>query len=77
MGDKKIPIPYIVILNRMENNCIDGYLELGVARRILTYIFRMPGGKINSILTEMQNLELIKLINPQTVQIVRRIDIFQ
>lgn len=57
----KISIPYKVIIKKMYLNSHDGKLPLAVAKRILTYRFRMPRQSLTSIFSEMKKMKLIEI----------------
>ena len=72
MGDNiKLQIPYKIILQRFNSECgLNNILSTKKAREILTYRYRMINNNVNNIFREMQNLELIKFLNPRSIQVL-------
>lgn len=56
---EEVPIAYQVMLDKLYKNSFRGRIDKAKARWILTYIFRM-GNRVTSLLTEMEEMELIE-----------------
>ncbi len=61
----KIPIPYQVIIERLERQAFKGVLSKGAANQVMSYIFRMPKDRLTAIFKEMTELKLIKFQQEQ------------
>ncbi len=66
----EIPIPYQVIIGRMNKIAYEGKIEVNRARNILTYLFRMPRDKVFAILNEMKRMKLIEFENKWYIRII-------
>lgn len=72
MGDNmKLQMPYKIILQRFNSECdMNNILSTKKAREILTYRYRMVNNNVNNIFKEMQQLHLIKFINPRSLEVL-------
>ena len=55
-----IPVPYQVILERLNGVTLDGEIEVGEFRRLVCISFRVSNKIINKIMIEMKDLGLIE-----------------
>lgn len=67
----QVSLTHRVIVNKLEENSFNGQIGRGEARRVLTYIFRMPKSSVPMILKELEDLKLIEIPNCRYVRIVK------
>ncbi len=69
MEEIKTPILYQEISHKLQEKADMGEIALGEARRIMTYIFRVPKQKVSSIFTEMETMGIIKIVNCRYIRV--------
>lgn len=63
----KIPIIHEIITRRLYQDSFCGKLSKSRARFLLRVIYRMPAQRINSIISEMEELNLVKIADIKTI----------
>jgi hypothetical protein len=58
---KNIPIVYLIYLHKFNRISFKNKLEVGKARTILTWLFRIPPNKVRNVFDEMEQHSLIKI----------------
>lgn len=69
--ERKVQIPYKLIMERMKLNSYKGEIEVFRARRIITFIYRFPKEQVNRIFKEMKELGLIEFDNLRKIRLLR------
>ena len=66
-----IPSIYQVITDKFQEDCDGNFIEVRRAREILTYIFRMPRQKVNTIFKELSEMGLVRFENCRSLEILK------
>ena len=69
----KIPVPYQLILKRMNGIYPDNIIAVEEFRRRMVRIFRCPREYVNKMLIEMKHLQLIKYESYRLIRILKKI----
>ena len=70
-----IPLPYQVILKRLELDSFDDKIEGSRARKILTHVCRIPKNLAGPVINEMIKYSWILMDRWNEVTIIKKVDV--
>ncbi|KKN59821.1 hypothetical protein LCGC14_0538190 [marine sediment metagenome] len=71
--ERKLPIPYKVILDKLQKDSWKGEISIKEVRLILNFKFRMGRENLQSIINEMDRMKLIKFKKQGVVKILWKV----
>lgn len=70
----KIPVPYQLILSKVNGHCPEELIEVKKFRRLIVRTLRCNRGFVNQMLNEMKQLGIIKYENHRLIRILKNVD---
>ena len=65
----KIPVPYLAILERLNKVTLEGEMDVGEVRRLISITFRCSNNLVGKMIKEMSEMKLIEFKTHKIIQI--------